>query len=86
MYTLRLLFLIGPLLLNQPLSTGLLENEIATTIKGQPMVFQIHHVVHHRIEEVAVVGNRYQNVGVALRLLFQSEDGVQVEMAGRFTE
>ena len=53
--TLRLLFLVGLLLLSQPLGAGPLESGIAAAVEGQLAVFQMHHMAHHRIEEVAVV-------------------------------
>ena len=48
--TLRL-FLVGLLLLSQPLGAGPLESGIAAAVEGQLAVFQMHHVVHHRIEK-----------------------------------
>ena len=84
--TLRLLFLVGLLLLSQPLGAGPLESGIAAAVEGQLAVFQMHHVVHHRIEEVAVVGDQHQSAGITLEPLFQPEDGVQVEVVGRLVE
>ncbi|PTC33665.1 large tegument protein [Pseudomonas paraeruginosa] len=83
---LRLLLLVGLLLLRQALGTGPLEGGIAAPIKSQLAVLEVHHVVHHRIEEVAVVGDQHEGARIALEPVLQPEDRVEVEVVGRLVE
>ncbi|MDT4856780.1 hypothetical protein FQZ97_911830 [compost metagenome] len=86
MRALRLLLFVRLLLLRQAFGAGALEGRVAAAVERQLALLQVHHVIDHRIEEVAVVGDQQQGAGVALEPLFQPEDRVQVEVVGRFVE
>ena len=52
----------------------------------QCTVFKVHDVLNYRIQEVAVVGDQQQGAGVVAQPVFQPEDGVQIQVVGRFVE
>ncbi|MNZ89409.1 hypothetical protein D3C78_1083330 [compost metagenome] len=84
--TLRLLLLVGLLLLGQTFGTGALEGAVATAVQGDLALIDVGHVVDHGIEEVPVVGNQHQGAGITLEPLFEPDDGVEVQVVGRFVE
>ncbi len=86
MRALRLLLLVGLLLLGQAFGTGALEGTVAALVKVQLTLFDMQHVIDHGIEEIPVVGDQQQRARVTLEPVFQPEDGVQVQVVGRFVE
>nr|VVM92611.1 hypothetical protein PS652_02868 [Pseudomonas fluorescens] len=83
---LRLLLLVGLLLLRQALGTGALERSVAATVEGQLALLDVGDVINHGIEEIPVVGNQQQRARIAFEPVFQPEDGIQVQVVGRFVE
>ncbi|VVN49389.1 hypothetical protein PS639_06357 [Pseudomonas fluorescens] len=84
--TLHLLLLVGLLLLGQTLGTGAFECGITAAVQGDLALIDVGHVIDHGIEEVAVVGNQHQGAGIAFKPLFEPDDGVEVQVVGRFVE
>ena len=50
------------------------------------MVVDVRDAVHAGVEEFAVVGDDHQAAGVARQILFQPQDGFEVEVVGRLVE
>ncbi|MDT4830455.1 hypothetical protein FQZ97_639200 [compost metagenome] len=84
--TLGLLLLVSLLLLRQAFGAGALEGRVAAPVERQLLLLQVSDVVHHRVEEVAVVGDQQQGARIALEPLFEPEDGVEVEVVGGLVE
>ncbi|VVO40828.1 hypothetical protein PS712_05842 [Pseudomonas fluorescens] len=84
--TLHLLLLVGLLLLGQTFGTGTLEGAVATAIESDFALIDVRDVIDHGIEEVPVVGNQHQGARVAFEPLFEPDDGVEVQVVGRFVE
>ena len=86
MRTLRLLLLVGLLLLGQTLGTGTLERAVTTAVEGDFALVYVGDIVDHCVEEIPVVGNQQQGAGVVLEKVFQPQDGVEIQVVGRFIE
>ncbi|MNM42933.1 hypothetical protein D3C81_537830 [compost metagenome] len=84
--TLSLLLLIGLLLLCQTLGTRTLERGVAAPVEGQFALLDMGHMINHRIQEIAVVGNQQQRARVTLEPVFQPEDRIKVQVVGRLVE
>jgi hypothetical protein len=74
------------LLLGQTFGTGALESAVTTAIQGDLALIDVGYVIDHGIEEVPVVGNQQQGAGVAFKPLFEPDDGIEVQVVGRFVE
>ena len=63
-----------------------LEAGVVAGIALQLPVVDVHDHVHHAVEEIAVVRDDEQRAGIALQPVFQPDDGVQIEVVGRFVQ
>ncbi len=84
--TLRLLLLVGLLLLGQTFGTSPLEGAVAAAIESDPALLDMGDVIDHGIQKIAVVGNQQQGAGVTLEPVFKPQNGVEVQVVGRFVE
>lgn len=42
--------------------------------------------IHYRVKKVAIVGDQNQGARIALQPFFQPDNGIQIEVVGRFVE
>ena len=83
---LPLLLLVHGLLLGQLLGALQLEVGVAAGVFVELAVLDVDDAVDDRIEEVAVVRNQHQRALIALEPLLQPDDGIQIQVVGRFIE
>ena len=83
---LALLTLVGRLLLGEPLGALALEGGIVPRIEGQSLALQVQGVLHHRVQEVPVVGDQDQGAPIGLEPALQPDDRVQVQVVGGLVE
>ena len=83
---LPLLLLIHGLLLGELFGALQLEVGVAAAVFVELAVLDVDDAVHHGVEEVPVVGDQHQRALVALEPLLQPDDGVQIQVVGRFIQ
>ncbi len=74
------------LLLGKPGGALLLERAVVAGIFIQALLLDMQDFVHNRIEKVAVVGDQDQRAAVAFQPALQPDNGVEIEVVGRFVE
>ena len=83
---LPLLLLVHGLLLGQVLGPLQFEVGVAAAVFVELAVLDMDDAIHHGIEEVAVVRNEHQRALIALEPLLQPDDGVEIQVVGRFIQ
>ncbi len=81
-----LLVLVGRLQLGTPLGFLQLVTREAAGIEVQALVPQLGDFADGDIQEIAVVGNQDEGIGVGAEVVFQPVAGFQVEMVGGFVQ
>jgi len=83
------LLVLPPLLLAQGGDSPVALLDVAAVVAGvlgELAVPDLDDAADHLVEEVAVVGNQYHRMRVALQIILQPVAGRQVEVVGRFVE
>lgn len=75
-----------PRSMRQTLGTGTLKGAVTTTIERDFALIDMRDVIHHGIQEVPVVRDQQQGAGIVLEKIFEPQDGVEVQVVGRFIE
>ncbi len=82
----RLLAQIHLLLLGEALGALHFEGRVVAAIQTHFLVLDMRDMAHHRVEEIAIVGNQQQSAGITLEPVFQPVGGIEIEMIGRLVE
>ncbi len=62
------------------------KRAVVTGVLEHRLLFDMNNFIHHRIEEVAVVGDQNQRALIAFQPSFQPDHRVEIEVVGRFIE
>ena len=84
-HTLLLAFVHG-LLLREAGRTLDFKRAVVAGVLEHGLLFDMDNFIHHRIEEVAVVGDQNQRALIAFQPSFQPDHRVEIEVVGRFIE
>ncbi|CGX35718.1 Uncharacterised protein [Salmonella enterica subsp. enterica serovar Typhi] len=81
-----LLTLIHRLLLRQARGALNFKRAVVTGVLEQSLLFDMDNFIHYRVKKIAIVGDQNQGAWIALQPFFQPDNGIQIEVVGRFVE
>ncbi len=81
-----LLTLIHRLLLRQARGALNFKRAVVAGVLEQSLLFDMDNFIHYRVKKVAIVGDQNQGARIALQPFFQPDNGIQIEVVGRFVE
>ena len=81
-----LLALVHRLLLRKAGRTLDFKRAVVAGVLEHGLLFDMNNFIHHRIEEVPVVGNQNQRALIAFQPSFQPDYRVEIEVVGGFIE
>ena len=72
--------------LGQPLGPGLFEAIVAAGVERQLLLVEMYDLIHHLVQQIAVVGDKQQRTRVADQEVLEPEGGLEIEVVGRLVE
>ena len=81
-----LLAFIHRLLLGKARRALALKGAVVAGVLEHGLLFDMNDFIHHRVEEVAVMGDENQSALIALEPLLQPNNRIEIEVVGRFIE
>ena len=63
-----------------------LKRAVVAGVLEQSLLFDMDNFIHYRVKKVAIVGDQNQGARIALQPFFQPDNGIQIEVVGRFVE
>ena len=81
-----LLAFVHGLLLGKTRRALALEGAVVAGVLEHRLLFDMNDFIHHRVEEVAVVGDQNQSALIALEPLLQPNNRIEIEVVSRFIE
>ena len=81
-----LLAFVHGLLLGETRRALALEGAVVAGVLEHGLLFDMNDFIHHRVKEVAVVGDQNQSALIALEPLLQPNNRIEIEVVGRFVK
>ncbi len=81
-----LLAFVHGLLLGKTRRALALEGAVVAGVLEHRLLFDMNDFIHHRVEEVAVVGDENQSALIALKPLLEPNNRIEIEVVSRFIE
>jgi hypothetical protein len=70
----------------QLLAADPFEGVVAARVHGQPVLIEMDDALGHAVQQIAVVADQEQGLGIAPQIVLEPEARLQIEMVGRLVQ